>query len=211
MHPDETVQRQLEFFSQRKAGCLFAAIAAGDPGHYGWRFRVLETDVNAIDGSITEAIDDPAVTTLSLLFPHLSTVDSFLDFVGSLKESKMLILDEQAECQGMICLGFRARIGELRSYVTGFGDFPFLPMTRRAPSVELTMRVKPRPPYEFVLKESPKDIVHLADLDMLGFSREKLEALWDGSFVQTKRVLGADPDLRSAAKTTFCIPIEMGV
>lgn len=49
--------------------------------------------------------------------------------------------------------------------MTGFCDLPFLPATRRAPFTELTMRVKPRPNYEFQFKEAPPNVIHLADMD----------------------------------------------
>jgi hypothetical protein len=106
-------------------------------------------------------------------------------------------------------LGFRAIVGNLRSYVTGFGDFAFLPQTRRSPYVEIAARVKPRPQYEFVFKEAPENIIHLADMDMRGIQRDKLRRLWDNSFIHTQAILGAKPDLRSAARTTYSLPKQL--
>src|SRR5207245_2474860 len=117
-------------------------------------------------------------TTLSLLFPTVSTTDDLVGFLGMLKKCDLLVLEQTEEYADSICLGFRALIGSLRSYVTGFGNFPFFPATRRASFVELATRVKPRPQYDFVFREAPRDVIHLADMDMLGVKRDKLWELW---------------------------------
>jgi hypothetical protein len=205
----DVVKTQLRFFEAKKAGCLFAAAAARDPLKYGWSHQCLLPRASDIDAAVRAGMDSREMTTLSLLFPTISAVTELLDLIRVLSHSEMIFLDQREECLGTLCLGFRARIGELLSYVTGFANFAFMPKTRRAPCVELTMRVKPRPNYEFVFKEAPPGIVHLADLDMLGMPREKLGKLWDNSFVRTNKILGAKPDLRSAARTSFSIPQEL--
>jgi hypothetical protein len=194
---------------EMRAGCLFAATAAHDPSKYGWCHRVVRADPGEIDAAIHAAIGDGNVTTLSLLFPAVCSPEELLGLVGALKSCKLLILEQTVPYGQTVCLGFRAMIGVLRSYVTGFGDFDFLPPTRRTPYVEITMRVKPRPQYEFVFKEAPDGIIHLADLDMQGLTRAKLQKLWDQSFVQTEKQLGAETNLRSAAKTTYGLPVEL--
>lgn len=203
---DAIVQRQLRFFVEKRAGCLFAAAAARNPGRYGWIHRITPPDHDAIDLAISEAIADPETTTLSLLFPDTSSTDQLLALIGTLMQCRMLLLDQSEEFMDTLCLGFRARVGDAKSYVTGFGDFPFLPVTRRTPCVELTTRVKARPHYDFVFKPAPPGVIHLADMDMRGMPFKAMQRLWDDSFVQTKNVLGAAPDLRSAARTTYSIP-----
>lgn len=206
----ETVlARQLAFLKHKRAGCLFAAVAAHNPERYGWVHRFPDEHETAIDKCIAAAIDAPEVTMVSLLFPKVVTTQGLIRFITVLRRCEMLVLEQADSALGCTCLGFRAKVGEFRSYVTGFGNFSFLPKTRRTPFVEIVMRVKPRPNYEYVFKEAPVGVIHLADLDMRGMGRDKLQGLWDGSFVQTQKVLGEKPDLRSAARTTFSIPLHL--
>lgn len=58
------------------------------------------------------------------------------------------------------------------------------------------------------MKEAPEGVIHLADMDMKGMKDIQLQYLWDGSFKNTERIIGHKPDLRSAAKTTFAVPLE---
>lgn len=205
---DDIIREQLRFFSERRAGCLFAAVAARDPVKYGWVHQVSAGDPAAewIDSMIEGAVSSPQITTLSLLLPTIKTTEGLVDFVSVLKGCRLIDLAQVEDYADSVCLGFRTLVGSLRSYVTGFGNFPFLPITRQAPVVEITMRVKPRPKYEFVFKEAPPNIVHLADMDMVGMQRDKLWELWNNSFIQTEMILGAKPDLRSAARTTYSLP-----
>lgn len=209
MDDHDIVERQLRFFAEKRAGCLFAAVAARDPLKYGWAHRVAAIDSAVIDASLDEAIRDPEITTLSLLFPAVSSEQNLLDLIACLGQCSGIALEQSESLEGYTCLGFRAIVGPSRSYVTGFGNFEFLPATRRTPCVELTTRVKPRPDYDYVFKPAPEGVIHLADLDMKGIPFESLQALWEGSFTQTKHCLGAAPDLRSAARTTFSIPSHL--
>lgn len=207
--PDQILARQLRHVAERRIGCLFAAVAAKAPVKYGWIHDFAAVSAEQIDNSLSRAIDDPSVSTLSLLFPSVRTTEHLLDLLAELDRCKLVFLESSDEFEGNKCFAYRARVGTLFSYVTGFGDFKFLPKTRQTPYVELTMRVKPRPAYDFVFKEAPPNVVHLADLDMLGLKRERLWGLWNGSFAQTKSVLGDSPDLSSAAKTTYSIPMTL--
>ncbi|MEQ1761093.1 MAG: hypothetical protein ABL986_22525 [Vicinamibacterales bacterium] len=209
MEADIIIEKQKRFFIEKKAGCLFAAVAARNPQKYGWIHAVLTPTSKSIDHAIDEAIETPTTTMVSLLFPEVKTVNQLLDFVSVLKRCRTLNLAQVETFDESVCLGFRARIGSNASFVTGFGDYPFLPATRRAPTVEITTRVKPRPSYTFTFKSAPDNVIHLADLDMKGMAFERMQKLWDNSFVQTKRILGMKPNLKSAARTTFSIPMEL--
>lgn len=110
------------------------------------------------------------------------------------------------EFKGSRCLGLRVRVGVLESWVSGFGPFDFLPVTRRSPYTEVAFRVKARPKYELILKPAPENVIHLADLDLLGVTNAAFRTLWQASLDRTARMLGHAPDLRSAAKTTYAIP-----
>ena len=93
--------------------------------------------------------------------------------------------------------------------MTGFGGFDFLPETRQAVFTEIVFRSKPRPDYDWVMKEAPPGIIHLADMDMKGMRENQFKALWYGSFDKTENILGHKPDLRSAARTTFLMPLNL--
>lgn len=207
----EIVAAQLNFLAEKKAGCAFAAIAANNPEQYGWYHRLLSPRPEFIDAEITEAIAERNITTLSLIFPEVDSRGKLLELVDTLQRCACVFLEQDSLYQGSRCLGFRVRLGRLTSWVTGFGNFPFFPVTRQAPFTEIVFRVKPRPDYNRMMKKAPDDVVHLADLHMLGIPDTVFKKLWQLSLERTARLLGHKPDLRSAAKTTFTLPPSEGV
>jgi hypothetical protein len=206
--PRHQVAEQLRFFSEKRAGCLFAAVAAHDPEHYGWSHLSLSPSETEVDEALEWAINDPATTTLSMVFSSVQDSSMLGHLVSALRRANLVRLDLVVPDGDVVCLGFRAVVGVVRSYITGFAPLDFLPATRRAPFCELTVRVKPRPNYAYVFKPAPAGVIHLADLDMKGMSPVAMRKLWNGSFDQTARILGAPADGRSAARTTFCVPIN---
>jgi hypothetical protein len=207
---DAIIREQLLFFSEKKAGCLFAAAAARDPGRYGWTHCVLDAPTTEqIDTELASAVIEDRTTTLSLIFPTVQSPEELGELITVLENCRNLSLQQRERLGDFVCLGFRAKVASLLSYVTGFANLDFLPATRRAPFTEITVRVKPRPKYEFVFKEAPAGILHLADMDMVGMHRDKLWELWHNSFIQTETMLGEKPDLRSAARTTFSLPLDL--
>ena len=208
MNDEKIINNQISFYKSGGAGCLFAAHAAGDPEHYEWKFDVSEQDVKQVADAVYHAVAAPKVSTLSLLIPSITTVDDLVIFLQSLNDTDPFYLESEERFSESVCLGFRAKIGELVSWVTGFGNFSFLPLTRQAPCVELTIRTKPRPNYEWLFKPAPEGVIHLADMDMKGMSDQKLDVLWRGSLDNTEKKLNGKPDLMSAAKTTFALPMD---
>ncbi len=203
----EIIDAQLYFYMSGGAGCLFVAHAANDPSKYEWRLEILQATIHKVDATIKTAMEDGGISTLSLLFPSILTAEHLVEFLKELgAASKYVGISQYEELLDAVCLGLRARISGLTSWVTGFGPFDFLPATRRAPHVELTMRINPRPHYNVVMKEAPSGVIHLADMDMKSMRQKKFLALWNGSFINTEKILGHKPDLRSAARTTFAIP-----
>ncbi|EHH2868146.1 hypothetical protein J7076_004804, partial [Vibrio parahaemolyticus] len=94
------------------------------------------------------------------------------------------------------------------SWVTGFGPFSFFPETRQAPFTEISFRIKPKPQYDYELKESPEDVLHLAHMDIKNVGEKTFKKYWDSSLKNTEKRLGHKPDFISAAKTSFSIPRE---
>lgn len=209
MLSQSVIKTQLEFYKRGGAGCLFAAHAAHNPCKYEWRLSVCEASPEKIEGIVQEAIALPAVSTQSIIFPSVIHAKELGVLLSVLHEVPSFFLEQEEEYEKMMCLGFRARIGEKVSWVTGLGGFTFLPKTRQAVFTEIVFRCKPRPDYEWVMKEAPAKVLHLADMDMQGMGENKLKSLWYGSFDNTEKVLVHKPDLRSAAKTTFAVPLHL--
>jgi hypothetical protein len=196
---------QRQFFSRNRAGCAFAAYAAKRPDKYGWASVVLEVDTGWIDEALAHAIADPDTEALSMIFPSVKTTEALIELIEACRRSSQFF-DEGYSDEATRFVQLRACIGGDLSWVTGFGNFEFLPATRQAPHCELTIRVKPRPQYDWYFKEPIDGVVHLADLDMRGMKEHNLRKLWGVSFETTRKILGHAPDIESAAKTTFAIP-----
>jgi len=203
------IETQLEFYRNGRAGCLFAAHAAKSPEDYGWRFSVCDINAEYIEILIQSAITDASVSTQSIIFPRVISRDDLLELLSILATVPSVILEQQELFEDAICLGYRIKVDDLVSWATGFGGFGFLPKTRQAVFTEIVFRSKPRPQYEWVMKEASEGVIHLADMDMRGMSENQLKALWYGSFDNTERSIGHKPDMRSAAKTTFAVPVEL--
>lgn len=203
---DPVKEAQRRFFSRNKAGCAFAAYAAKRPAKYGWASVILPVAADSIGQELGNAIADPTTQAISMIFPDVLSVDDLAGLVDACIDSGLFV-DEGYLENSTRFVRLRAKIGPDVSWVTGFGPFDFLPETRRAPFCELTVRVKPRPSYDWYFKDTVEGVVHLADLDMRGLSCRNLWKLWGASFETTKKILGHAPDEESAAKTTFVVPI----
>jgi hypothetical protein len=201
-------ETQFDFFRKNKSGCLFAAIAAKNPSRYGWSQKIISLKAEVIDASIEQAHNNKT-TMLSLVFPTVNSTGDLLRLIEVLCSTRRIMLEQNVEFDVSRCLSFRANIEELSSWITGFGPFKFLPTTRQSPYTEIALRVKPRPLFPWVMKESPPGVIHLADLDMLGMADAMFRSVWRATIERTTRLLGHKADLRSAAKTTFAIPTEL--
>lgn len=206
---DRIGKAQFDFFRKNKAGCLFAAIAAKDPTRYGWVQRIISPKADLIDAAVERAVRGKKTTMLSLVFPTVNTTGKLIHLIEVLCSTRTIMLEQNLEFDASRCLGFRASIGDLSSWISGFGPFKFFPNTRQAPYTEIAFRVKPRPSFKWVMKESPPGVIHLADLDMRGMADAMFRTVWRATMERTARLLGHNPDLRSAAKTTFAIPAEL--
>lgn len=209
MQDKDVIDTQLDFYRKGKAGCLFLAHAAGDPAKYEWRLSVARPETGEIESLIRSAVSLTDVSTQSVIFPAVITEDDLVNFFRVLRDTSSFSIGQRKRFKGMICLGYRIKISEMTSWVTGFGGFSFLPETRQAVFTELTFRTKPRPEYKKIMKEAPPGVLHLADMNMKGMGENKFKSLWFGSFDNTEKVLGHKPDLRSTAKTTFAVPVSL--
>ena len=209
MRKKTIIETQLEFYRKGKAGCLFVAHAAGNPAKFEWRLSVCKIHKDDIEKLIQSAIELPDISTQSMIFPSVVTDQDLKELLWVLQETPSVVLEQQKEFEGAVCLGYRAKVNHLKSWMTGFGNFDFFPKTRQSVFTKIMFRSKPRPHYKKMMKKSPEGIVHLADMDMKGMSDNKFKSLWYGSFDNTENILGHKPDLKSAAKTTFAVPLSM--
>ena len=208
--PDRAIiKTQLEFYRKGGAGCLFAAHAASDPKKFDWRLTVSHVDATQITAIAEEAISASQISTQSIIFPSVVETEDLLELLSVLGEAAPFSLGMQEQFKRMMCLGYRVQVGDEQSWAAGFGNFRFLPKTRQAVFTEVVFRSKPRPKYDKVMKEAPPGTIHVADMDMKGMGENKFKSLWYGSFDRTEKLLGHKPDLRSAAKTTFAVPMRL--
>lgn len=204
---DQIIDEQRLFFERNLTGCAFAAHAAKDPAKYEWSQKIVRpTQYGMLDDLIKAAIAEPLVSTLELIFPEIES-DAELDAFISKMPSALIFLHQILDTSKRRCFRFRAQIGEEQSYISGFGPFEYMPVTRQSPYTSIVIRVKPRPDYDWFLKEPEAGLVHIADMDMKGMPDRTLRRMWKNSFWRVAGLLGKAPDEESAAKTTFAIPL----
>lgn len=207
MTDDEIISAQLDFFSRNGSGCGFAALAAKDPTKYEWEHLVVQSgDYGQIDDVVQAATEREGVSTLSLVFPEVVSDDD-LDSFLPLLDKGAVHLNAKVDTATSRCYRFRAKIGDEESFVSGFGDFGYMPITRQTKFTSIVMRVKPRPNYDWFLQPPEEGIIHVADMNMQGMSDRNLKQMWNNTYFTTRGKLGHNPDEESAAKTTFVIPL----
>lgn len=204
------IEKQLDFYKNKKSGCTFASILAHNPSKYKWKhFIVNEVNNKKIDDIIIQAIKDRNISTVSIIFPSVISSEDFIYFITVLEKCENIVLEQDIVKNNYRCLGFRAKVFNNLSWISGFGNFDFLPKTRQAPYTELVFRVKNRPNFDKYMKPPIKGVVHLADMNMQGMEDNIFKRLWASSLLNTKKVLGHTPNLHSAAKTTYSIPSKL--
>lgn len=202
------IDAQVEFFRKGRSGCTFAAYAARDPEFYEWHHVVVGSDAyGEIEDIIATAIADENISTLAMVFPEVDSEEK-LDGLLPQLNGQILFLHHTLDTDGNRCFRFRARVGADESNVSGFGPFPWMPLTRQTPYTGLVFRVGPRPDYDWHLKDPVEGIIHVADMDMKGMPDRTLRRMWRSSFLGTAGILTKEPDEESAAKTTFVIPVD---
>lgn len=110
MRKKAVIETQLEFYRKGKAGCLFVAHAAGNPSKFEWRLSVCKVDKNHIEKLIRSAVDLPDVSTQSMIFPSIVTDEDLKELLSVLQETPSVVLEQEEEFEGAVCLGYRARL-----------------------------------------------------------------------------------------------------
>lgn len=208
MTDDLIAASHFEFFAKSLSGCGFAAVAAREPEKHEWAAKVVRNDaIDHLAEIVEESINNPKHSTLSLIFPDV-TNDDELDRLIPRLNCGVIFLNQCHDTEANRCYRFRAQVGDEQSFISGFGPFDSMPITRQAEITSVVFRTAPRPTYDWHLKEPTAGIIHVADMDMQGMNDRQLRRLWNNSFLTTAGKLGHPPDEESAAKTTFVVPLD---
>jgi hypothetical protein len=138
------------------------------------------------------------------LFPQAVSIVALKDMVRALADAGAWSVREHHEYPPDVLIELRRPVttsGAL-AWIMAFGPYPQWPLTRRGPVTEFAVRVKPKPADLFPALNQDPAAVHLADAST-GLSPEQTETLFVRTSAATRDVLGAEPDHRSAARTTF--------
>lgn len=173
--------QNLQFIRQGKTGCVFATILSRDPDKIGWK-----------------RIFNP----VSLEIPDDANIVSFV-FENKSKEEVL----QWAKQNGMYeditskkTTGLRYKNENGVSWVQYFGSDSHV-KTRQTPNAELLFCVKL--PKKYYLKVGFENVMHLAHASVEHLKEKSLDVIWNSCFVRTKKILGFDPTIAEAAKTTF--------
>ncbi len=210
-NPTLVTDVQRHWHSTGQNGCIFAQMIARSASANSWR-HVVVSDFehqmsDKIEIQLETALREDDCEILSLLFPHVTTVEEMVKTVGFILSVPSIHLAAKEMNETLVRLALRVKIpanGSL-SWLMGFGPFTFFPKTRQAPILEVAIRVKAKPEKIFHRLNQDHTTAHLADYP-IEMSEEKMERTWVATEKNTRDVLGQNPDEYSAAKVTFTIP-----
>ena len=189
-------ERQRRWHGEGQNGCLFARLVARREG---W---------TQAEANPAGPFPIPADSELhSLLFPPVTTADELAKLVATLSRTPPFFLEHSEERDGRVALAIRAEVAPgVLAWVMGFGPFSFLPKTRQAPCTEIVIRPKSKPDWLYEHHSHDRSAAHVADFPL---EPEVWPSLWPATHQHTRAVLGAPPDLFSAARTTFTLPRDL--
>jgi hypothetical protein len=170
----------------------------------GWRD---DDALRLVDSALDAAIASRECELVSVLFPEVVDVRAVKDLVQRLGSAGVWGVLEHYEYPPDVLLELRRPVtttGAL-AWIMAFGPYSHWPPTRRGPVTEFAVRVKPKPADLFPALNQDETAAHLADAST-GLSPEQTKTLIERTSAATRDVLGAEPDHRSAARTTFSFP-----
>ena len=195
-------------------GCIFSQLIATNPEDFKWQKSVIQTVDEStsaeIDRIVSDAVNNPEVRLLSLVFPTLKSTEDLIglcEMLSSVTETIFLIQDTFVD--GLVALSFRIALedGEVLAWIMGFGPFEFFAETRQSPYTELVIPVKPKPDNTYHRHNQDKDSAHVAD-QPLPHDIKVLDTVWENTFKKTEKVLGHKPNIFSGARTTLTVPAD---
>jgi hypothetical protein len=213
----ETIQRH--WFWQGQAGCIFARRAARYSSRIGWLTTVFTSYPDQLDDAdltlqlgtqLLNSMQSPRCELMSFIFPQVRTPRQLLGLVRAVSRVDDVALAREEAVHDVTALSFQVRLAgsPVMAWLLGFGPFAFMPATRRAPSVEIIVRPKQKPPALFHRVNQDRSISHVADVPLY-IADSYAELVWQETLRSVERVLGHRPDRRTAATTTFCLPSNL--
>lgn len=214
--PGHCVAQQRDWFYQGNNGCVFARIAAARANSIGWRYFVVEVEKDAVpstdqlvevDALVSAAIVEPSCNICSIVFPAITTTEQALATIERLVSGTTFTVECETVFADHLAIAVRRPVtSDCMAWVMAFGPFSTMPATRRAPYFELTLRTKPKPLELYHRLNDDPAAAHLADIPLT------MPAVhWDHRWVSTQRrtrsILNGEPDVLSAARTTFVVPV----
>lgn len=195
-------------------GCIFSQVIAQSPSDYDWQASVVaelnEISAKEIDDLIKQAIENPSVKLLSIIFPSVKTTEDLTMLVEILAyESANIILVNDESVNGLVALALRVALenDEVLAWVMGFGPHDTFAKTRQSPYTELVIPVKPKPEDTYYRHNQDKSSAHVAD-QHIDLEEKVMDRLWENTYKKTRKILGHEPDIFSGARTTFTISEE---
>ncbi|WKZ27738.1 MAG: hypothetical protein QY330_04270 [Candidatus Dojkabacteria bacterium] len=217
---DYVADVQRHWHTKGQNGCVFAQRQAiiGD----GWNTHVVSDPLETILGEdilgdiplvVANAINDPSIEVVSLLFPQVRTSAELVVFLKALRSTKPFTVGREDRFDDYTALGLRFPISdEVTAWIVGFAPFPYLPITRQAPSLELAVRVKVKPEDMFYKLNHDQSVAHPADIP-LQMDDEVAERLYTITVEKTAELLGGHDARKNnphaKAKYTISVPTEL--
>lgn len=123
--------------------CLYSNVLGTDEheGLWGSATIAREVEQDVFDSLITAQMSELGRKEIALLtFPYVTTEPDLAQLVGQLAASPEWSWEDRSRPSG---LRWRLPDGEHVSWALGFGPFPWMPFTRRAPYTSLVLRARP--------------------------------------------------------------------
>ena len=211
--------------SRAQQGCRFAAFLSTRMIESRWqrtvvpgaRLKEVCTQVLNLPAIIAGAVADQDCRALSLLFPEIVSETQLVNLIHDLENElgwPLTVVPQPAERwhapEPVVSLAFRISLTPgVAAWPLGFGPFAFLPLTRRAPIVELAFVTKPKmyPLRSPRIKDDPS-AAHLADIPV-DLSDVAFDRLWDKTEKHKTRVLGDQTAAPAKARITLAVPVRL--
>lgn len=207
----------LDWIRRNQTGCLFAAKLARNTGSKmsDWASVVIApTTPSQIVSELMERILSEACASaeiLQVIFPGVRDVNRLVEMINVLCKSDSWYWEEIPDetSDGILNVGLRWIYPDGRhvAWIVGFGDFDFVPFTRRAPLTTIIIRtqVDKRSPYSAGV--DGRVPIHLADMDdLLGANNAARDELTQRTKALKQAYLGGELIGSARARVTFSLP-----
>lgn len=197
-------------------GCIFALLASRRAEQLGWYDLAITESIediengstnSLIEAKINEAINNPRCEVLSLLFSKITSDKDLARLIAHMITLPVIKLVDENVFDDLVALALRIPLdnNNVLSWLMAFGPYSYFPETRQSAVTEISIRVKTKPKKQFHKLSKDFDAAHLADLP-LDYKEDVMEKTWENTYRRTRLILGQEPNIISAAKTTLSLP-----